>query len=194
MEMEIDYVYEEKFLQELLVSLRLFNPILYSKINRTGKLNTMIGEIFEIRDPDFYLAGYYANFGLLALSKFVEHSTHLSKEQIEQIKRHPTLSYEFLLQKGLGNVADYVYYHHELPDGSGYNGIDNYPKESAYINIADTFEGLISPKPYRPPHTFREAVSITLKPYRDSMLVPKNELREIEKLLYTFYNQTLESL
>ena len=192
--MEIDYRYEEKFLQEYLVSLRLFKPILYSKINRTGKLNIMIGELFAIEEPDFYLAGYYANLGLSALSKFVENSAHLSKEQVEQIKRHPTLSYEFVLQKGLNKVADYVYYHHELPDGSGYNGIDNYPKESAYINIADTFEGLISPKPYRPAHTFREAMSITLKPYRDGMLVPKDELKEIESVLYKFYNQLLESL
>jgi HD-GYP domain-containing protein (c-di-GMP phosphodiesterase class II) len=192
--MEIDYKYEERFLQEYLVSLRLFNPILYLKINRTGKLNAMIGELFAIKEPDFYLAGYYANLGLSALSKFVENSAHLSKEQIEQIKRHPTLSYEFLFQKGLNKTADYVYYHHELPDGSGYNGIDNYPKESAYINIADTFEGLISPKPYRPPHTFREAMNLTLKPYRDGMLVSKEEVKEMEILLYEFYNKVLESI
>jgi len=192
--MSINYEYEKQFLKDYLKSLKLFKPILYRKVNRTGLLSRVIGEHFGIVDDDFILAGYYANLGLAALTKFVENSEHLTQEQFEQVKRHPILSYEFLMQKGLEKVANIVYYHHELPDGSGYFKETKYPIESAYVNIADTFEGLISPKNYRPPHTFKEAVTLSLRPYKNGMLISKEELKNIEEILRAFYYEVLESL
>jgi len=190
--MNIDFEYEKKFLDEYMESLKYFKPFLFRKMYRTGLLTSIIGKELGIEDTEFYLAGFYANIGLMAVSKFVELPENLTEEQVEQVKRHPVLGYEFLRKKGLENTAKYVYYHHELPDGSGYLGIDNYPVESAYINIADTFEGLISPKPYRPPYTLTEALNITLKLYKNGLKVEREALSTIENILRKFYDDMLQ--
>jgi len=191
-ENNIDFEYEKKFLEDYLFGLKLFKPFLYSKIKNTGMLANLIAQHLGKQSNEFYLASFYANIGLSAVSKYVEYADHLTDEQIAQIKRHPVLSSEYLQYKGLHKVAEIVYAHHELPNGSGYYALDSYPDESAYINIADVFQGLTSPKPYRPPHTFREAVEIALAPYRDGIKISREEVKEIEKVLRVFYNDLLE--
>lgn len=190
--MNIDFEYERRFLDEYMESLKYFKPFLFRKMYRTGLLVSNIGKELAVEDTEFYLAGFYANIGLMAVDKFVEMPDNINEMQFNQIKRHPVLGYEFLRHKGLENTAKYVYYHHELPDGSGYYGIDNYPVESAYINIADTFEGLIAPKPYRPPYTLTEALDIVLKPYKNGLKIEREKLNVIENILRKFYDDMLQ--
>ena len=185
-----DFKYEKQFLDDYMNSLKFFKPVLYKKVYRTGILTNKIGKIFNIEDPEFYLAGFYANISLQAMDNLLA-KDFLSEIEREQIKRHPILSSEYLKHKRLAKCAKYVYYHHELPNGNGYYGIDNYPKEACYINIADVFEGSITPKTYRPALTLEEALNITLSPYKDGLKISREELKEIEKILTSFYEEML---
>ena len=67
-----------------------------------------------------------------------EHSAH--GERI--VKRIP----------GLADVASVVRHHHERYDGSGYpDGLvgDEIPLEARIVAVADVFDALISPRPYK---------------------------------------------
>lgn len=189
----INYEYEKNFLDDYMESLKFFEPFVYKKIYRTGILCKMIGKEFNIKDVEYYLAGFYANISLQPFNNILE-KYQLSEFEKEQIKRHPVLASEYLKYKGLLRAAEYVYYHHELPDGSGYYKTDAYPIESLYINISDVFEGLITPKNYRPPMTLREALDITLKPYKNGLKIPIENLEKIKNILINFYNQMLSIL
>jgi len=185
---KINIEYEKKFLTDYMESLKFFKPLLFKKMYRTGILANEIGTTLNVEDTEYYFAGFYANVSMQAMDYLLDKS-YLTEIEKEQIKRHPILSSEYLKYKGLKRASEYVYYHHELPDGSGYYKVDNYPIESAYINIADTFEGLITPKSYHPAMTLREALDITLKPYKNGLKIKKEQLEIIEKILVEYYNQ-----
>lgn len=187
MNKEVDIAFEKKFLDDFIAMLKLYKPYLYDKIHQTGVISMLIGQALGIDEPQYYLAGYYANIGLLAVDNFVNKGEHLSDDEFAVVKRHPVLASEYLERKGLKLCADFSYYHHEKPDGGGYFKESSYPKESAYINIADVFQGCITPKPYRPPLTIREAIKTTLDDYRSYIMIDQNEVAEIEKVLRAFY-------
>ncbi|KIM06054.1 MAG: hypothetical protein KN64_00685 [Sulfurovum sp. AS07-7] len=184
---KIDIAFEKKFLDDFMIMLKLYEPYLHNKINQTGAISSVIGKALGVTEPQYYLAGYYANVGLLAVGNFVNKGEHISDDEFAVVKRHPVLAAEYLERKGLALCADYEYHHHEKPDGSGYFKESNYPKEAAYINIADVFQGCVTPKPYRPPLTIREAIKTTLDDYRTYIMIDQNEVAEIEKVLRAFY-------
>lgn len=184
---EIDIEFEKKFLDDFMVMIKLYKPYLYDKINQCGAISSMIGRALGVEEPQYYLAGFYANIGLLGVGNFVNKAEHLTDEEYAVVKRHPVLSSEYLDRKKLAICSSLAYHHHEKPDGSGYYKENNYPKEAAYINIADVFQGCISPKMYRPPLTYREAIKVTMDDYRSYILIDKNENEEIEKVLRAFY-------
>jgi hypothetical protein len=69
------------------------------------------------------------------------------------IKRHPALGHEILLRvPSLRREAEIVIAHHERIDGSGYpRGLrgDEIPLEARILAVADTYDVLISNRPYR---------------------------------------------
>jgi HD-GYP domain-containing protein (c-di-GMP phosphodiesterase class II) len=69
------------------------------------------------------------------------------------IKRHPELGYEILLRvPSLRREAEIVIAHHERIDGSGYpRGLraEAIPLEARILAVADTYDVLISNRPYR---------------------------------------------
>ena len=182
-----DFEFEEHFLDEFMLVLKIMKPFLYNKINQTGQVATLIGRSLGLEDRQYYLAAYYANLGLFSVELTIVKDGKLEQDEMKLVRRHPALSAEFLERKGLALAAEYAYYHHELPDGTGYYHVKNYPLESAYINIADVFQGCITPKAYRPPLTIREALRVTLMPYSDFSKISVDTYKEIERILKNFY-------
>lgn len=80
--------------------------------------------------------------------------THLSDEEWEIMKQHPTIGAEKVLMQNeaLKDLMPMVKYHHEHIDGSGYpcnlKG-DEIPLEARIVAVADTYHALISDRPYR---------------------------------------------
>ncbi len=69
------------------------------------------------------------------------------------MKKHPAIGWEILSSvDGLKDITDGARYHHERPDGKGYPyGLKDgeIPKIASIISVADTYDAMVSTRPYR---------------------------------------------
>jgi HD-GYP domain-containing protein (c-di-GMP phosphodiesterase class II) len=75
----------------------------------------------------------------------------LDDEDWAQIHRHPEHGELILRNAGLSEIAHWVRWHHERPDGTGYpDGLcgDEIPLEAAILATADAFDAMITDRCY----------------------------------------------
>lgn len=88
--------------------------------------------------------------------------TTLTEEEMEEVKRHPSLSATILQPlKSLDHLIPAIYHHHERYDGDGY--VENLagkdiPLEARILALADAFDAMLSHRPYKRALSLREAV------------------------------------
>jgi len=86
----------------------------------------------------------------------------LSESEYEVIKKHPLIGEQILAPiEFLTNIAPLVLYHHENYDGSGYpEGLkgEEIPIGARVINVADSYEAMISDRPYSKSMSRKEAI------------------------------------
>jgi diguanylate cyclase (GGDEF)-like protein/putative nucleotidyltransferase with HDIG domain len=86
----------------------------------------------------------------------------LNDEEWGLIKDHPKLGVEILRHViDLVNCLPVILHHHERFDGTGYpSGLkgDNIPLEARILAVADAFDAITSPRPYREQLSSREAL------------------------------------
>jgi len=86
----------------------------------------------------------------------------LTREELEQVKRHPTAGARLLASVPRALPAlPCVLYHHERWDGHGYPaGLagPNIPSDARLVGIADAFDAMTSDRPYRPALPVRAAL------------------------------------
>src|SRR6266513_1283916 len=87
----------------------------------------------------------------------------LTLEELAEIRSHPAAGAQLVLPLRIFPEAlPYVLFHHERWDGDGYpaglsgRGI---PIEARILAIADAFDAMISPRPYRRPLTHQHALA-----------------------------------
>ena len=93
-------------------------------------------------------------------SKMISRPSGLSKQEIEEIKKHPKYTVEFLKKNGINDplMETVIIQHHERFDGTGYpNGIkgDEIHPISKLFSIADVYAAMTATRPHRlgiPPH------------------------------------------
>jgi two-component system, response regulator RpfG len=93
----------------------------------------------------------------------------LDEQQLAIMRRHPQIGHELLsgsqnrfIQVG----ATIALRHHERYDGSGYpDGLSGaqIPVEARIVAVADVFDALISPRPYKAPWSFDNALDFLLE-------------------------------
>ncbi|MFT6069366.1 MAG: response regulator RpfG family c-di-GMP phosphodiesterase [Bacteriovoracaceae bacterium] len=113
----------------------------------------------EIRD--LKMAAVLHDIGKIGIEdKILKKDSALNDEEFAIMKEHPRLGYEILGHiDSLSSVVDGMRFHHERPDGTGYPfGLkgDEIPVIAMIISVADTFDAMISTRPYRkglPPMT-----------------------------------------
>ena len=91
--------------------------------------------------------------------------THLSDEEWEIMKQHPTIGAEKVLMPNdaLRDLIPIVKYHHERWDGKGYpEGLKEteIPLEARIVSVADAYHALISDRPYRKGMSVEKACEI----------------------------------
>lgn len=111
------------------------------------------------------LAATLHDLGKLFLpSHILSKPGQLTEEERALIQQHPVYSEQFLRQLGLPkNIALWVRWHHERYDGNGYpdqRRADEIPLEAQVLSVAETLDTLLSPRPYKPPVSFDEALAI----------------------------------
>ncbi|WP_127716445.1 HD-GYP domain-containing protein [Halobacteriovorax sp. HLS] len=103
---------------------------------------------------DLKLSAVLHDIGKIGIEdKILKKSAALTDEEFLIMRDHPRLGYEILKNvDSLSRVIDGMRYHHERPDGKGYPyGLkgDEIPTIAMIISVADTFDAMISTRPYR---------------------------------------------
>ncbi|MEA3373607.1 MAG: HD domain-containing phosphohydrolase [Campylobacterota bacterium] len=181
----IDINREQLLLEARLDMLKTFKPNIYATVHSIGTVSKAIGEMLNIREAQFYLAGYYANFGILSVEKLYKKDTVLLPEERDIIKMHSSTSMDFLLQQELNIAAEIVYYHHEFPSGKGYHRAQKLRYEEAYyIHMAELFVESIIPKRYRPGYNREMAIEWALEGFGSiDRIISKERIRDIKEIL-----------
>ncbi|MFC1657112.1 HD-GYP domain-containing protein [Candidatus Moduliflexota bacterium] len=79
----------------------------------------------------------------------------LNEQEMDQIHRHPTVSYDILsnIKFPYPDVAMIARHHHEWVNGSGYPdrvSVENLNTGMKILSLADAFDAMTSDRPYRP--------------------------------------------
>jgi HD-GYP domain-containing protein (c-di-GMP phosphodiesterase class II) len=86
----------------------------------------------------------------------------LDADEWGEMQQHPFFSHSILVEvEALREAAEIVYCHHERYDGMGYprrlRGSE-IPLEARIFSVADAYDAMVSPRPYRQPLNHDEAV------------------------------------
>ena len=105
---------------------------------------------------DLKIAALFHDIGKIAVPvSILNKKGSLSSEEFEIVKRHTADSAQIIQDfEELAHLSDYIRYHHEKMDGSGYpSGLkgEEIPLFSRIIAVADIFEALVGVRPYREP-------------------------------------------
>lgn len=117
----------------------------------------------EARRP-LLAAALTANISMLELQEGMHtQMTPLSDEQRHNLRIHPVLSVDLLLEFGVKNDDWFaaVLHHHEKQDGSGYPGAkrgDDIPLSARIIGLADTYSAMVTPRNYRETKLAKDAL------------------------------------
>lgn len=128
------------------------------KIGR--KLNLSEGEIENLKH-----AAMLHDLGKIGIPDNILHKrSKLTKKEFEKIKKHPLIGAEIIRSiHFLNGIAPIVLYHHERFDGLGYcAGLkgNEIPIGARIVAVADTYQALISDRPYRKSYKKQEALDI----------------------------------
>ena len=113
---------------------------------------------------DLRIAGILHDIGKIGISdSILLKKGPLTKEEYEEIKKHPAISNKILYPIGLSErILKAIAFHHERYDGRGYPfGLSNESLglEPQIIAVADAFDAMTSKRPYREPLSVDEAIS-----------------------------------
>jgi len=108
----------------------------------------------KIKLEELELAAVMHDVGMIAIPKSVLMKPgKLSEEEWQEIKRHPEMGYRIARSSAeLTGIADYILYHHERWDGKGYpQGLkkNEIPLFSRILSVADAYDAMTHPRPYR---------------------------------------------
>jgi putative nucleotidyltransferase with HDIG domain len=112
------------------------------------------------------IGGMLHDIGKIGFSDriFSSEDLKLRHALFEEIRRHPEIGVDILTDLTfLGPVVDYVHYHHESLDGSGYpDGLtgDDIPLGARIISVADCFDAITTDRSYQKGRTVEEAFAI----------------------------------
>ena len=122
------------------------------------KLNLPEEQVHEIK-----VAGMLHDIGKIGVADSILNKPgKLSKEEFEEMKRHPSIGTYILNTLNLSeNTLNAINYHHERFDGKGYPlGLKGkeLPLETQLISLADAYDAMTSERPYRNAMTHDEAI------------------------------------
>lgn len=112
------------------------------------------------------LGGLLHDIGKIALSERILHNTQdrLSVDMLNEVQQHPRIGVSILKNYNFPSaVIDFVRYHHEKMNGSGYpQGLMSYqiPLGAKIIRVADCFDAITTDRPYQQRKSWIEALAI----------------------------------
>ncbi|AIS52149.1 cyclic di-GMP phosphodiesterase response regulator RpfG [Thermoanaerobacter kivui] len=156
------YSFLERFFPELVS----FQELLMHSV-RTAKYAFQLSCFLGLGDPQLlFWAGALHDVGKLMVPRHIlENPGPLLENQWKIMMQHPLWSFKLVETRCRGTrclkgILVAIKAHHEAWDGTGYpaglKGSD-IPLEARILALADVFDALTSPRPYRPPLSLGEA-------------------------------------
>lgn len=135
-------------------------------VQRTQKMGILLGERIGLSDPqksDLELLCVLHDIGKIGVPlDILNKPGRLTPEEWKIIQSHVEKGYQIALSSpALSQIADMIRYHHERWDGKGYpQGLkeDQIPLLSRVISVVDSFDAMISKRPYKKEMTVEEAL------------------------------------
>ncbi|MTV49968.1 diguanylate cyclase [Heliobacillus mobilis] len=140
---------------------------LMGHMQRVGDLAARLGAAAGLRADqvdNLRLAGEYHDVGKVAVSRdILGKKGMLAPEEYLEVQRHSEVGYRIAqLKTEIAHVAEWILFHHERWDGSGYPqqlAREGIPFESRILAIVDAYDVMTHNQPYRHSLTPQEAVA-----------------------------------
>jgi putative two-component system response regulator len=146
------------------------DALLYSHESQTGLLVQILAQSLRRADVDpasYRSASQVHDVGKFCIShQIMRKKAALTADEIGEIRKHPEYGAQFLMRAGYANDSLSVQAaltHHERYDGTGYpHGLvgTKIPLIGRLVTLADTYDALRSPRPYKEPVSHQKAMSI----------------------------------
>ena len=152
----------------------------FDHASHTSLLAIELAQMMDYSDQDTLnlgLAALLQDLGMFAFPRLLEKRTPLAPSELKTIHNHPNRSAQTLAQSPLlpKPVCTTVLQAHERLDGSGYPNrkttADILPS-AQILSVLNVFVGMISQRPYRPPHTPYEAAHLLTHDTRSHQFAP----------------------
>jgi HD-GYP domain-containing protein (c-di-GMP phosphodiesterase class II) len=123
-------------------------------VAETARALALVCDLTERRADLVQLAAILQDIGTLGVPpQYLSKPDLLSIDEMDVVQLHPVFARDILSElPGLGAVAWWIGCHHERIDGKGYPGMlegEEVPLEAQVIGIAETYDALLSDRPYR---------------------------------------------
>ena len=146
-----------KTIQTIIATLNEKNKREEQHSHRVSALCKSMGEALGMNEgkiEELKTVGLLHDIGKIAIDEnILNKNGRLNESEYNEIQRHPEVGYRILSTvKEMLDLANYVLYHHERWDGSGYpKGLkgNDIPLVSRIIAIADAFDAMSSERSYR---------------------------------------------
>lgn len=157
--------FPQSVLEGLVAFIRLRDPATGLHIDRVAAILGILARRCDFSPTDLEwirLGALLHDLGKLAIPQSIlTKRTPLTSEEITLIRRHPVIGYDFLKHFPLPDLAlNIIRHHHERFDGKGYpDGLagDAIPWVARLAAVADAYDAMVSPRPYRSPLSPSEA-------------------------------------
>lgn len=125
--------------------------------DRVSRLCKSLGLAMNLPDIDIYrleASGLFHDIGKLVIrDRILNKSGPLTNQEWNEITCHPEIGYRILNASiEMSDIADYVLYHHERYDGSGYpEGLkaEEIPLLSRIIAVVDSYDAMTNQRSYK---------------------------------------------
>ena len=157
----------EAALQRLALDLQARDPYTQSHVRRVARYASMIARQLGLDDAlvaKIRLAAIVHDVGKIDVPRAILNKPDvLTAEEFAVMTGHVESGVQLVSGVCDDEVVAMVRHHHERLDGSGYpDGIsgDAIPLGACIIAVADTFDAIISTRPYRPARSHKQAIAV----------------------------------
>ncbi|KLO22331.1 phosphohydrolase [Marinitoga sp. 1155] len=150
----------------LVKALEYYDDYTRGHSERVATWASLIAEKMNIdkqRIERIYWAGILHDIGKIFVPQSILNKANkLTSEEYEKIKLHPIKGEELIRKvEDMKDISKIIRHHHERWDGKGYpdnlSG-ENIPLESRILTVVDSFDAMISERPYKKPLTKEQAI------------------------------------
>jgi putative nucleotidyltransferase with HDIG domain len=149
----------------LVAGLEAKDPYLRGHAQRVTQYALEIARGMNLPESDMLVierAGQLHDLGKMGISdQILSKPSSLTRDEYEVVKQHPVLGEQIIQPlRFLDDVRPAIRHHHERPDRSGYPdglGSSETNLPAKIIAVADAFDAMTSPRPYRPAKETAEA-------------------------------------